>query len=123
MGIFAGGSAAGGATYYMNGNGAFVDANGALIGAFGGLIGANGAIIGYGGAGGAGALYSFLTAVGAGAAWSGAWGGAWNGAWNGWSGYGGWGYPGLIGHPNGALVPVEPEDVLAARKEHLALFA
>merc|ERR1711881_109106 len=37
------------------------------------------------------------------------------------------GYPyavaGLTAHPNGAVVPVEPQDVLDARAEHLAHFA
>merc|ERR1711881_217010 len=30
------------------------------------------------------------------------------------------GYAGLVAHPNGALVPAEPADVVAARQEHLA---
>merc|ERR1719410_640054 len=34
----------------------------------------------------------------------------------------GYAYPGLGAHPNGALVPAEPADVLAARAEHLAHF-
>ena len=29
-------------------------------------------------------------------------------------------YPGLVSHPNGAVVPVDPADVLAAREEYLA---
>ena len=29
-------------------------------------------------------------------------------------------HPGLVAHPNGAVVPVEPADVQAARAEHLA---
>merc|ERR1712212_227760 len=33
------------------------------------------------------------------------------------------GYHGLVPHPNGALVPVEPADVVKARKEHLAAYA
>jgi hypothetical protein len=33
------------------------------------------------------------------------------------------GYPGLVAHANGALVPAEPEDVVAARAEHLAAHA
>jgi len=37
------------------------------------------------------------------------------------------GYPyavaGLVAHPNGAVVPVEPADVVAAREEHLAAHA
>ena len=33
------------------------------------------------------------------------------------------GYPGLVAHPNGALVPVEPADVQAARADHLAAHA
>jgi hypothetical protein len=32
-------------------------------------------------------------------------------------------YAGLVAHPNGALVPVEPADVVAARNEHLAAVA
>ncbi len=32
-------------------------------------------------------------------------------------------YAGLTAHPNGALVPVEPADVIAARTEHLAAHA
>merc|ERR1712061_58292 len=54
-------------------------------------------------------------------------GGLWNGyagAYNGYAGYAGWaGYPyapALVGHPNGAVVPAEPADVVAARAEHLA---
>merc|ERR1712173_387139 len=27
-------------------------------------------------------------------------------------------HPGLVAHPNGAVVPVEPADVIAAREEH-----
>lgn len=46
------------------------------------------------------------------------------GAYNGYAGYAGWaGYPyapALVGHPNGAVVPAEPADVVAARAEHLA---
>merc|ERR1712088_51350 len=35
-----------------------------------------------------------------------------------------YGYPaGLVAHPNGAVVPVEPQDVLDARAEHLAAHA
>ena len=34
----------------------------------------------------------------------------------------GYAYPGLVAHPNGALVPAEPADVVAARAEHLAHF-
>merc|ERR1712121_607815 len=30
------------------------------------------------------------------------------------------GFAGLVAHPNGAVVPVEPADVVAARAEHLA---
>merc|ERR1712243_354545 len=30
-----------------------------------------------------------------------------------------YGYPGLVGHPNGAVVPVEPKDVVDARIAHL----
>jgi len=45
-------------------------------------------------------------------------------AYNGYAGYAGWaGYPyapALVGHPNGAVVPAEPADVVAARAEHLA---
>merc|ERR1712072_1381163 len=70
--------------------------------------------------------------------YGGAYNGLWNGyagAYNGWAGYGyagypgyagayaGWGYPyapALVGHPNGAVVPAEPADVVAARAEHLA---
>jgi len=32
-------------------------------------------------------------------------------------------YAGLVAHPNGAIVPVEPADVVAAREEHLAAHA
>ena len=32
-------------------------------------------------------------------------------------------YAGLVAHPNGAVVPVEPADVVAARNEHLAAHA
>lgn len=32
------------------------------------------------------------------------------------------GFAGLVAHPNGALVPAEPADVVAARAEHLAAF-
>merc|ERR1711973_410452 len=32
-------------------------------------------------------------------------------------------YAGLVAHPNGALVPVEPADVVEARNEHLAAYA
>merc|ERR1712001_33123 len=66
-------------------------------------------------------------------AWNGAYAGAYGygyagypyaGAYNGYAGYAGWaGYPyapALVGHPNGAVVPAEPADVVAARAEHLA---
>ena len=33
------------------------------------------------------------------------------------------GYAGLVAHPNGAVVPVEPADVVNARAEHLAAHA
>merc|ERR1712243_495986 len=33
------------------------------------------------------------------------------------------GFAGLVAHPNGAVVPVEPADVVAARAEHLAAKA
>merc|ERR1719153_1959157 len=33
------------------------------------------------------------------------------------------GYAGLVAHPNGAVVPVEPADAVAARNEHLAAVA
>merc|ERR1712226_1646933 len=33
------------------------------------------------------------------------------------------GFAGLVAHPNGAVVPVEPADVVAARAEHLAALA
>merc|ERR1712055_327489 len=33
------------------------------------------------------------------------------------------GFAGLVAHPNGAVVPVEPADVVAARAEHLAAVA
>merc|ERR550534_2558293 len=33
------------------------------------------------------------------------------------------GFPGLVAHPNGALVPAEPADVVAARADHLAALA
>merc|ERR1719347_1431434 len=33
------------------------------------------------------------------------------------------GFAGLVAHPNGAMVPVEPADVVAARAEHLAAKA
>merc|ERR1712020_754055 len=57
--------------------------------------------------------------------YGGLYGGAYNGLWNGYAGaYNGWaGYryaPALVGHPNGAVVPAEPADVVAARAEHLA---
>merc|ERR1719288_261437 len=32
----------------------------------------------------------------------------------------GFGYHGLVAHPNGAIVPAEPADVVAARADHLA---
>ena len=32
-------------------------------------------------------------------------------------------YAGLVAHPNGAVVPAEPADVVAARQEHLAAHA
>merc|ERR1712020_510266 len=66
---------------------------------------------------------------------AGYYGGLYGGAYNGLAGYGyagypgyagayaGWGYPyapALVGHPNGAVVPAEPADVVAARAEHLA---
>jgi len=34
-----------------------------------------------------------------------------------------YGYPGLVAHPNGALVPAEPLDVVEARADHLAAHA
>merc|ERR1711899_462345 len=42
-----------------------------------------------------------------------------------WAGYNGYPYAvaGLVAHPNGAVVPVEPADVVAAREEHLAAHA
>jgi len=61
--------------------------------------------------------------------------GAYAGAYGAWTGYGaGYGYagypyaawggypyaPALVAHPNGAVVPAEPADVVAARAEHLA---
>jgi len=71
--------------------------------------------------------------------YGGLYGGAYNGLWNGYAGYAGYGYagypgyagayagwagypwaPALVGHPNGAVVPAEPADVVAARAEHLA---
>merc|ERR1712080_663874 len=71
--------------------------------------------------------------------YGGLYGGAYNGLWNGHAGYTGYGYagypgyagayagwagypwaPALVGHPNGAVVPAEPADVVAARAEHLA---
>merc|ERR1740129_1906763 len=33
------------------------------------------------------------------------------------------GFAGLVAHPNGAVVPVEPAEVVAARAEHLAAHA
>merc|ERR1712112_344170 len=33
------------------------------------------------------------------------------------------GFHGLVAHPNGAVVPVEPADVVAARVDHLAALA
>merc|ERR1711981_132225 len=33
------------------------------------------------------------------------------------------GFAGLVAHPNGALVPAEPADVVAARADHLAAHA
>ena len=33
------------------------------------------------------------------------------------------GFLGLTAHPNGAVVPLEPADVVAARQAHLAHFA
>jgi len=67
-------------------------------------------------------------------AYNGVYNGAYAGAYNGYAGYGyAAGYPGayagyagypyapaLVGHPNGAVVPVEPLDVVQARAEHLA---
>merc|ERR1719210_1362348 len=49
----------------------------------------------------------------------------------GWAGYpyAGYGYagypyaPALVAHPNGAVVPAEPADVVEARAEHLAAHA
>ena len=62
--------------------------------------------------------------------WAGAYGGAYAGAYNGYAGaYAGYPYagaygypyaPALVAHPNGAVVPVEPADVVAARAAHLA---
>merc|ERR1712158_60767 len=54
--------------------------------------------------------------------------GLYNGAYGyGYAGYAGWaGYPyapALVGHPNGAVVPAEPADVVAARADHLAAHA
>merc|ERR1711981_687938 len=73
--------------------------------------------------------------------------GAYAGAYNGWAGYNNYGYAGypyaawggypyapvapyyapgfagLVAHPNGALVPAEPADVVAARADHLAAHA
>merc|ERR1712218_679936 len=52
--------------------------------------------------------------------------GAYAGAYNGWAGYNNFGYAGypyasaLVAHPNGAVVPAEPADVVAARADHLA---
>merc|ERR1712078_673501 len=57
--------------------------------------------------------------------------------WNGYAGYNNYGYagypyaayggypyaPALVAHPNGALVPAEPADVVEARAEHLAARA
>merc|ERR1711951_41968 len=37
--------------------------------------------------------------------------------------YAGYPYGGLVAHPNGAVVPVEPADVVAARAERLAAHA
>ena len=37
--------------------------------------------------------------------------------------YAGLPYAGLVAHPNGAVVPAEPADVVAARQEHLAAHA
>ncbi len=34
----------------------------------------------------------------------------------------GYAHPGLVAHPNGALVPAEPADVVAARAAHLSHF-
>merc|ERR1711890_167813 len=34
-----------------------------------------------------------------------------------------YGFHGLVSHPNGAVVPVEPADVVAARADHLAALA
>merc|ERR1712080_332209 len=53
--------------------------------------------------------------------YGGLYGGAYNGLWNGYAGYAGYPWaPALVGHPNGAVVPAEPADVVAARAEHLA---
>merc|ERR1712156_1162905 len=60
--------------------------------------------------------------------------GLYNGAWAGYAGYGyagspcagayGYSYaPALVAHPNGAVVPAEPADVVEARAEHLAAHA
>merc|ERR1711997_945108 len=68
------------------------------------------------------------------AGYAGLYNGAWagfNGAYAGYAGYGYAGYPyagaygypyapALVAHPNGALVPAEPADVVEARAEHLA---
>merc|ERR1712123_271077 len=38
-------------------------------------------------------------------------------------GYNGYPYAGLVAHPNGAVVPAEPAELVAARAEHLAAHA
>ena len=61
----------------------------------------------------------------AGYPYGGAYGGAYGyaGAYAGYPYVGAYGYPyapALVGHPNGAVVPAEPADVVAARAAHLA---
>jgi len=59
-------------------------------------------------------------AYGYGAGYAGWAGYPYAGAYNGYAGYGYPYAPALVGHPNGAVVPAEPADVVAARAEHLA---
>jgi hypothetical protein len=81
----------------------------------------------YGGYAGYGAGYGGLWNGYAGAGYAGAYAGAGfpYGAYGAYGGAypGGYGYPwgpALVGHPNGAVVPAEPADVVAARAAHLA---
>ena len=88
-------------------------AKGLPVGAYG--LGYAG--LGYAGLGYAGLGWNGYAGAYAGYPYAGAYAG-YPGAYAGWAGYP---YaPALVAHPNGAVVPAEPADVVAARAEHLA---